>query len=72
MNRFCAIEQQIPELASMGWSFAPNLIDTLDNTYSRVLTATKSDRLNSKAKITQHREPITDTPKVSLCTRKLS
>ncbi|HEY9771288.1 MAG TPA: endonuclease/exonuclease/phosphatase family protein [Coleofasciculaceae cyanobacterium] len=64
--RLCAIEQQIPELASMGWSFAPNLIDTLDNTYSGVLTATKSDRLNSIAKITQHQEPVTRTPKVSL------
>ncbi len=64
--RLCAIEQQIPELASMGWSFAPNLIDTLDNTYSGVLTATKSDRLSSQAKITQHQEPISDTPKVSL------
>lgn len=64
--RLCAIEQQIPELVSMGWSFAPNLIDTLDNTYSGVLTATKSDRLHSRAKITQHQEPITGTPKVSL------
>ena len=64
--RLCAVEQRIPELASMGWSFAPNLIDTLDNTYSGVLTATKSDRLKSKAKITQHREPVTDTHKVSL------
>ena len=64
--RLCAIKQQIPELASMGWSFAPNLIDTLDNTYSGVLTATKSDRLDSKAKITQHQEPVTRTPKVSL------
>ena len=64
--RLCAIKQQIPELISMGWSFAPNLIDTWDNSYSGVLTATKSDRLSSKAKITQHREPITDTPKVSL------
>ena len=64
--RLCAIAQNIPELTSMGWSFAPNLIDTLDNTYSGVLTATKSDRLNSQAKITQHQEPVTGTPKVSL------
>ncbi|RMF21172.1 MAG: endonuclease/exonuclease/phosphatase family protein [Cyanobacteria bacterium J083] len=64
--RLCAIAQQIPELASMGWSFAPNLIDNWDNTYSGVLIATKSDRLNSQAKITQHQEPITKTPKVSL------
>ena len=64
--RLCTVEKQIPELISMGWSFAPNLIDTLDNTYSGVLTATKSDRLSSQAKITQHQEPISDTPKVSL------
>jgi endonuclease/exonuclease/phosphatase (EEP) superfamily protein YafD len=64
--RLCTVKQQIPELASMGWSFAPNLIDNLDNTYSGVLTATKSDRLSSQAKITQHQEPVTGTPKVSL------
>ena len=64
--RLCAIAQQIPELESMGWSFAPNLVDTLDNSYSGVLTATKSDRLTSQAKITQHQEPVTGTPKVSL------
>ncbi len=62
----CAIKQQIPELASMGWSFAPNLIDTLDNTYSGVLTATKAIGLDSKAKITKHQEPVTGTPKVAL------
>ena len=64
--RLCTNEQKIPELASMGWSFAPNLIDTFDNTYSGVLTATKTERLNSKAKITKHQEPVTGTPKVSL------
>ena len=64
--RLCAIAQQIPELASMGWSFAPNFIDTFRNTYSGVLTATKGDRLYSTAKITQHQEPLTRTPKVSL------
>lgn len=64
--RLCAIAREIPELASMGWSFAPNLIDTINNTYSGVLTATKSDRLNSQAKITKYQEPVTRTPKVSL------
>ena len=64
--RLCAIKQQIPELASMGWSFAPNLIDTLDNSYSGVLIATKSDRIYSKAQISPHQEPVTGTPKVSL------
>jgi endonuclease/exonuclease/phosphatase (EEP) superfamily protein YafD len=64
--RLCALKQQIPELASMGWIFAPNLIDNLHNTYSGVLTATISDRLDSQAIITQHQEPVTKTPKVSL------
>lgn len=64
--RLCAIKQQIPELSSMGWSFAPNLIDRSNNTYSGVLTATNYAGLSSKAKITQHQEPISDTPKVSL------
>jgi endonuclease/exonuclease/phosphatase (EEP) superfamily protein YafD len=64
--RLCALKQQIPELASMGWIFAPNLIDNLHNTYSGVLTATISDRLDSQAIITQHQEPVTNTPKVSL------
>lgn len=64
--RLCALKQQIPELASMGWSFAPNLIDTVDNTYSGVLTATKAEHIHSKAKITKHQEPVTRTPKVSL------
>lgn len=64
--RLCTIEQQVPELTSMGWSFAPNLVDNWNNTYSGVLTATNSNLLNSQAKITQHQEPISDTPKVSL------
>jgi endonuclease/exonuclease/phosphatase (EEP) superfamily protein YafD len=64
--RLCAVEQQIPELASMGWSFAPNLLDTLDNTYSGVLIATKADWINRKAQITRHQEPVTRTRKVSL------
>ena len=64
--RLCALKQRIPELASMGWSFAPNLIDTFDNTYSGVLTATKARHIHSQAKITKHQEPVTGTPKVSL------
>jgi endonuclease/exonuclease/phosphatase family metal-dependent hydrolase len=64
--RLCAVERQIPELASMGWSFAPNLIDTLDNTYSGVLIATKADWISRKAQITRHYEPVTRTRKVSL------
>ena len=64
--RLCALKQQIPELESMGWSFAPNLIDTWDNTYSGVLTATKADLIQSQVKMTAQQEPVTKTPKVSL------
>lgn len=64
--QLCAVSEEIPELAQMGWSFAPNLIDTVKNAYSGVLIATKDNHLDAKAIITQHSEPISDTPKVSL------
>ena len=57
---------EILELSGMDWIFAPNLIDTFTNTYSGILIATKYDRLNSQAILTEHYEPITNTPKVSL------
>ena len=61
-----ATAEEIPELMEMGWSFAPNFIDKLTNLYSGVLIATKDNHLNAQAVITQHSEPITNTPKVSL------
>ena len=57
---------EIPELAKMGWTFAPNFIDTYNNTYSGILIATQAKRTESKAVITKHYEPVSDTPKVSL------
>lgn len=62
----CATSEEIPQLVQMGWSFAPNFIDKISNTYSGVLIATRDNHLNAKAVITQHSEPITNTPKVSL------
>ena len=59
---------KIPELLGMNWVFAPNFIDTFNNTYSGILIATKYDRLNTQAILTEHYEPILDTPKVSLYT----
>ena len=59
---------EIPELARMKWVFIPNLLDTFALTYSGVLTATKGDCLKSKALITKHYEPVSNTPKVSLFT----
>ena len=64
--QLCARSEELPALAQMGWSFAPNFIDTLKNRYSGVLIATKDNHLNAKAVITQHSEPVTNTPKVSL------
>ena len=59
--------EEIPELAQMGWSFAPNFVDTSNNTYSGILIATNyGDRTSGKALITKHYEPVINTPKVSL------
>lgn len=64
--RLCAEAKQIAELAEMSWNFAPNLIDAYYNTYSGVLTAAKTHPVMSKSIVTQHHEPITRTPKISL------
>jgi endonuclease/exonuclease/phosphatase (EEP) superfamily protein YafD len=61
-------EREIAELSEMGWAFAPNFIDTSNDTYSGILIASKGDRIKSKATITKHYEPIINTPKVSLFT----
>jgi|GEM_PF-1057841 len=66
--RLRADEREIPELAKMGWTFAPNFIDTSNNTYSGVLIASQDDRIKSQAMTTKHYEPIINTPKVSLFT----
>jgi endonuclease/exonuclease/phosphatase (EEP) superfamily protein YafD len=58
--------KEIPALEGMGWSFAPNFVDTFDHTYSGILIATKAEPLKSQALLTKHYEPITKTPKVSL------
>ncbi len=65
--RMCATVKRV-ELAEWGWSFAPNFIDAFHNSYAGVLTATKSACLKQKAIVTQHGEPVTKTPKVSLIT----
>lgn len=66
--RLCAGSHEIPTLNQMGWSFAPNFMDTVDNVYCGVLIATRLPHLSSQALMTQHREPVTNTPKVSLFT----
>jgi len=67
--RLCALSEEIPELSKIGWSFAPNFIDKAENTYSGVLIATKDNPVNSRALMTQHAEPIANTPKISLFTK---
>ena len=66
--RLRADEREIAELAQMGWAFAPNFIDTSNNTYSGILIASKGDRIKSQATITKHYEPVINTPKISLFT----
>lgn len=56
------------ELAELGWSFAPNFIDTYHNIYSGVLTASRASCVNRRAVVTEHFEPVSNTPKVSLVT----
>ncbi|MCU0553110.1 MAG: endonuclease/exonuclease/phosphatase family protein, partial [Leptolyngbya sp. Prado105] len=56
------------ELAELGWSFAPNFIDTYHNIYAGVLTASRAACVTRKAVITEHSEPVSNTPKVSLVT----
>ena len=58
--------REIAELAHMGWAFVPNFIDTHSNTYSGILIASQGDRISKQAIITQHYEPVINTPKVSL------
>lgn len=65
--RMCAIAKRV-ELAEWGWSFAPNFIDVFHNSYAGVLTATKAACVGHQAIVTQHYEPVTKTPKVSLFT----
>ena len=55
-------------LMEMGWSFAPNFIDKHHNRYSGVLTAAHANPVARRLLLTEHYEPITKTPKVSLIT----
>ena len=56
----------IPELENLGWSFAPNFINASEGSYSGILTAARAKRLTSQSLLTQEREPVANTPKVSL------
>lgn len=56
------------ELAEMSWHYAPNFMDTHHRAYSGVLTAAKTNASRSQAIVTEHYEPIVQTPKVSLVT----
>ncbi len=64
--RMCAKAKHLIELAEMGWSFAPNFMDAHHNIYAGVLTAASASCLAQKSILTQHHEPVSKTPKVSL------
>lgn len=61
-------KQYILLLEEMGWNFAPNFIDNHHGAYAGILTASKVKHLTRQSIITQHYEPLTKTPKVSLIT----
>jgi endonuclease/exonuclease/phosphatase (EEP) superfamily protein YafD len=69
--RLCAKTQQIKALAGRSWNFAPNFMDTYYNAYAGILTAAWAHHHTGRSLITQHYEPITQTPKVSLFTEYL-
>lgn len=56
------------DLADMSWNYAPNFIDAHHQAYSGVLTAAKTNSSRSRAIVTEHYEPIVQTPKASLVT----
>lgn len=56
------------DLPDMSWNYAPNFMDTHHQAYSGVLTAAKTNASHSRALVTEHYEPIVQTPKVSLVT----
>jgi endonuclease/exonuclease/phosphatase (EEP) superfamily protein YafD len=64
--RLCAQTYRISALTEITWHFAPNFLDTYHNAYSGVLTATNLRCLSSRSLLSQHFEPIVNTPKVAL------
>jgi endonuclease/exonuclease/phosphatase (EEP) superfamily protein YafD len=64
--RMCTQDKHLSELTELGWCFAPNFIDAYHNIYAGVLTAATASCLARRAVMTQHHEPVTKTPKISL------
>lgn len=64
----CARTQRLSSLTQMPWHFAPNFLDTHHNHYSGVLTAADTHCVDSHSLLTQHHEPVVQTPKVALFT----
>jgi endonuclease/exonuclease/phosphatase (EEP) superfamily protein YafD len=64
----CAQTQHLFSLTQIPWQFAPNFLDTRHQHYAGVLTATHVRCLTSRSLLTQHHEPIVQTPKVALLT----
>jgi endonuclease/exonuclease/phosphatase (EEP) superfamily protein YafD len=64
----CAQTQHLFSLTQIPWHFAPNFLDTHHQHYAGVLTATHVRCLTSRSLLTQHHEPIVQTPKVALLT----
>jgi endonuclease/exonuclease/phosphatase (EEP) superfamily protein YafD len=64
--RLDASTHSMIELAGRSWNFAPNFIDTYHNAYAGILTAARAHPKTKDLLLSQHFEPITQTPKISL------
>ncbi|MFM7448814.1 MAG: endonuclease/exonuclease/phosphatase family protein [Leptolyngbyaceae cyanobacterium] len=63
------LDQSSPlTLAGMGWHFVPNFMDLRSQHQFGVLTASRARHVRHLPLHSQHREPILDTPKVTLIT----
>jgi endonuclease/exonuclease/phosphatase (EEP) superfamily protein YafD len=69
--RICAQIQQIAALSDRSWNFAPNFMDARHNAYAGILTAAWAHHQTGRSLLSQHYEPITQTPKISLFTEYL-
>ena len=66
--RLCWSGQCPLAVQGVGWNFAPNFMDVQSRSYFGVLTASNVRSLWSQSLLSQHAEPIVNTPKVALIT----
>lgn len=66
--RLDVASEEISALSHMGWHFAPNFLNAVNRSYSGLLTAAHTNPKSSHTLLTEHVEPVANTPKVALFT----